>query len=451
MSPRGFIVVPVLKELPPVTAYSDQYDMDPNLEKGFPQLLREVLHHRISLYETVYGDLDAAQPSEGEVLFNRAHRQAWDGLSIAKGAFQLQMGETQSLALAQAGPLLTTSWHQGPPYNDSCPPGDGGRCVVGCVATAAAQIMRYWRWPTHGTGSYSYDWNGDQSCGGNTGGGILSAVFSDGYDWQSMPDSCDQGCTPGDSVALAELCREVGIAFRMDYGACGSGAYTARALTVYPAFFRYSPLIDRESRQYHTADAWFSIIRNEINAGRPIQYRINRHSIVCDGWRHGVGLNQYHMNYGWAGPFNAWFTVDDLYCPWAGCDPLVEYLIRYIMPEPPVFIRGDVSADEVISMADATLILRHLYGEADESHACLSAGDVDDDGTVTLTDAISALRYLYVPGSQPPSPPFPNCGLDDTPDEIDCATHPCTDVKQNVSPERIDTEGKRIDSGVSFP
>ncbi len=40
-------------------------------------------------------------------------------------------------------PLLTTQWSQWAPYNNLCPPG----CPSGCVPTAVAQIMRYWRWP----------------------------------------------------------------------------------------------------------------------------------------------------------------------------------------------------------------------------------------------------------------------------------------------------------------
>ena len=59
---------------------------------------------------------------------------------------------------------VTSLWHQGSPYNDRCPllsPPDE-RTVVGCGATAAAQIMHYWKWPHTGvsTGSvnYHYRW-----------------------------------------------------------------------------------------------------------------------------------------------------------------------------------------------------------------------------------------------------------------------------------------------------
>lgn len=47
------------------------------------------------------------------------------------------------------GPLIGTIWGQGCGYNDFCP-GDGafcGRPPTGCVPTAIAQVMYYWRWP----------------------------------------------------------------------------------------------------------------------------------------------------------------------------------------------------------------------------------------------------------------------------------------------------------------
>jgi hypothetical protein len=52
---------------------------------------------------------------------------------------------------------LGCTWHQGHPYNDQCPslpPGSDTHCVTGCPATAMAQIMFYWKWPTTGTGSH---------------------------------------------------------------------------------------------------------------------------------------------------------------------------------------------------------------------------------------------------------------------------------------------------------
>lgn len=424
ITPKGFVVVPVLKELPPIKAYSDEYELDINERVGFAQLLRDVLLHRIRLYAKIYGSLDAVQPAAGDVLLGREHREEWSRLSKGRQEFESDLRENKFPVLTQVGPLLTTSWHQSSPYNNLCPMGDGGRCVVGCVATAAAQIMKYWNWPPYGTGSHSYMWDGDDSCDGPVGGGLLSATFSDPYDWENMPDDCDLGCSQEEEDALAELCYEVGVAFEMDYGVCGSGTWTFMALTVFPTYFKYQSSIDREDRDEHTATEWFSIIQAEIDSGRPIQYRIHRHSIVCDGWRDTGGQNQYHMNYGWGGSFNAWYTIDNLYCPWEGCDPMVEYMIRNIIPDM-LFIRGDADSNMVVDMPDAVWILKYKFVPGSLPPSCMRAGDADDDGSVGMPDAVYILRYKFIPGSPPPPAPFPDCGVDLTPDELGCNAHPC--------------------------
>ena len=190
IAPSGYVVVPVLKELPPVKACSEECRLDVNEPHGFPQLLREVLIHRIRLFVDIYGSLDAPQPSQGDVLFGRINSQQWDRFSAGQDEFKADLGKGSFSPMDQVGPLLTTTWDQSSPYNNYCPWGDGGRCVVGCVATAAAQIMVYHQWPEVGYGSHTYWWNGDYSCEGSTPGQWLSAVFSDSFDWENIPNHC---------------------------------------------------------------------------------------------------------------------------------------------------------------------------------------------------------------------------------------------------------------------
>ncbi|MFH1679240.1 MAG: C10 family peptidase, partial [Candidatus Eisenbacteria bacterium] len=193
-----------------------------------------------------------------------------------------------------------------------------------------------------------------------------------------MPDSCDFGCSTDEEIALGELCYEVGVAFNMDYGVCGSGAYTADALTVFPTYFGYHPGIDREDRgDYANPVDWWNIIRDQINVDQPIQYRIIGHSIVCDGWQDVGPLLQYHINYGWAGPNTGWFTIDNI--P-GSADPVAdEYLIRHIIPQctpnnDPVAVCQNpvVNADPVACAVDVSV----------------DGGSFDPDGdAITLTQS----------------------------------------------------------------
>lgn len=55
---------------------------------------------------------------------------------------------------------------------------------MGCVAIAMGMIMHYWKYPSVGWGSQSY----------NISGTTLSANFGDtAYDWEHMPDSLTNG------------------------------------------------------------------------------------------------------------------------------------------------------------------------------------------------------------------------------------------------------------------
>ena len=93
---------------------------------------------------------------------------------------------------------LTSHWHQDSPYNNDCPDlgcttTSNGRSVVGCVATAGAQIMYYWAWPPYGEGS----------------------PYSDTYDWPNMRDSVTTSSPAAQQAAVAELSHEVGLAVGM--------------------------------------------------------------------------------------------------------------------------------------------------------------------------------------------------------------------------------------------
>jgi len=404
ISPMGFVVVPVLKEMTPIKAYSDESVLDERQEGGFLALLKEMLSSRMALYAREYGSLDAVQPPEGDAVFGQGQKAAWERLTKSSEEFEADLLLHGRAPLAEAGPLLSSSWHQGSPYKNLCPWGDGGRCVVGCVATATAQILHYWEWPAKGVGSHTYFWDGDQSCGGSTSGQQLSADYSDDYDWANIPDNCNGGCTSTENAALAELNYEVGVAFDMNYGACGSGAYTANALKVFPTYYKYSLDITKENRIDNTLPGWFSLIQEEINNGRPIQYRVSRHSIVCDGWRDN-GQYEYHMNYGWGGSFNAWFVLDSLYCYWEPdslCPADEEYMITHIFPqtEPVLDFVGQTLDDsggdgdghaDVGESVELSLTIRNSGWDATDVTGVLSTDDPHVNvttSTASFTDSI---------------------------------------------------------------
>ena len=337
--PSGYVVVPVMKELAPVKVYSSNSQFDVNQTQGFPQMLRENLIHQMRLFIENYGSIDAVQSERGTPLFSREERSQWDRFAVSQKQFATALSTGLRSPETVVGPLLTSAWDQGSPYNMMCPAGtgDGGHVVVGCVATAMAQIMYYWKKPAFGAGTHSYSWTGSSNC---TSGitQTLTADYTDTYDWASMLDDVTSSSPTAAKNAVAELCYEAGVAVNMDYGiwfdnACQSGAYSSDVPAALVSHFKYDNTIVSYARNSYTPTSWFDLIKTEIDAGRLIYFSITSHAIVIDGWNNTGGTNHYHINYGWGGSQTTWYAVDNYYCSW-GCSQGDERIYTHIQTNP---------------------------------------------------------------------------------------------------------------------
>jgi hypothetical protein len=400
VDPMGYVVVPILKEMAPVKAYSESCSLDVDKTVGFSAFLKGALRHVIELYMEKYNSLDAVQPDAGEVLLQGRMEKEWERFLRSDKEFVTDLKDGKLPVMLEDGPLLSTSWCQTAPYNNSCPQGDGAICAVGCVATAAAQIMKYWNWPTYGSvDEFTYNWDGDQSCGDTTSqGDTLTCQYQDSYDWQNMPDDCHDGCSQVEQDALAELSYEVAVACMMDFGACGSGTSLYRIFNVYPSFFWYSNsrTIDRRAFYDSTGEGWWNTISAEIVSGRPVQYFCtfygSDHSIVCDGARTVGDQYEYHMNYGWDDGHTAWYVVDNL----LGSSAADEQMIRGIYPRGRSFIFGEVydgSGGPLTPEGSIYIVPRDAITVPFGKVLTIKPGTRIDHGC-----DISGYRYLYAKG-----------------------------------------------------
>lgn len=83
------------------------------------------------------------------------------------------------------------------------------------------------------------------------------------------------------------------------------------------------------------------------------------------------------------------------------------------------FLRADANDDGQTDLSDAIRTLNYLFrGGLDVS--CLDAADANDDGAVDISDAVYTLGYLFA-GTAAPPPPFPDCGVDPTEDDLPTA------------------------------
>jgi len=367
--PQGFIVISLRKELAPVKAYSATSDLDPTSEKGLVDVIKGGMERVLDAVEQEVGPIEAATSQQVQNVLEINYRPAWEEMEVDLNILEERLKSAGIEMNYQEGEvLLSTAWDQGDPYNRLCPTGDTGctdccpddpwTCnptqptLVGCVATAGSQIMKHWNWPPYGVTNHSYTWDGDDSCNGPVGGEIRSATFSDTYDWVRMANRYiwdawqdrweDEDGNPlaqANLNAMAELCYEVGVAVNMDYGVCGSGAFTDDMENVYETHYRYSTDCARRNRDDYSAVGWFNLMKANFDVNRPVHYKISGHSIVSDGWQeviiNQVLTKQYHMNYGWGEigtcqtGCNTWYTLDAHL--WYDYDE--DYLLENIYPK----------------------------------------------------------------------------------------------------------------------
>lgn len=207
------------------------------------------------------------------------------------------------------GLLDPIAWNQSHPYNAMCPeadgtyPGYGGRCPVGCSAIAMLQIMKYYNWPATGVGSYTHisDENG--------GFGNFTVNFGQtSYDWYSTPYEAQQY-----NEELAKICFHAGVAIRMWWSPEGSAAGTEDVAYAMVNYFRYQDNIELIEKDYYDEEEWKQLLRNQIDQKRPIFYvgysDEAGHAWNCDGYQ---GEDYFHMNWGWGGYGNGFYTLDAL-------------------------------------------------------------------------------------------------------------------------------------------
>ena len=294
MAPRQAAALKVLKT-------TDQYQVIGNEQGGFAviaadDLVPEVLGVSMSKY------------SEGQ----NENFKWW--LEAIQGAVQYAVQHNVKLNTiapdpnkypTEVGPLMTTKWDQDEPFNDLLPQSIyGGQCITGCVATAMAQVLNYYKVPVSGIGTRTiyypqYD----------TSGTPITANFGDHvYDWDNMLDEYTYGNYNEAQVnAVATLMRDCGVAADMEYGGSnsienGSGAYSQEAAAGLRTYFGIAEAECLERDDY-SESAWMDIVYRSLSEDGPVyyggaSYSSGGHAFVLHGYRED---GKVYVNWGWSG------------------------------------------------------------------------------------------------------------------------------------------------------
>ena len=368
---KGFIIISADDAVTPVLAYSfegiyTEENPAPQFIAWMGQYMRQISHAR----KTNAIPLTSAT-SEWNHLLNPGSSSDLPGEEIL-----------------DVEPMITSNWDQPYPYNEMCPAdpaGSQGHTVAGCVPVAMGQIMYYYRWPDHGTGSNTY---------ADSIYGIQHVSFdSTWYRWSNMKNTISTSDT-----GIAQLIYDLGVSVDLKYGPAGSGMYNHHAAYALKTFFKYSPetsYVYRDSTNLN----WDSLIIAHLNRGMPLYYagwsvpNIDGHAFVCDGYQNG---DYFHFNFGWSGTDNGYYYLDNI-TPGGYNFNLAQELIINIYPDtvnysyPPYCTGAATLTWNQGSLTDGSGPLRNYHTGTDCSWLITPQTATDSISKITLTfDGLAA-------------------------------------------------------------
>ena len=277
----GFMVLSAESQITPVLGYSDQGSFNPN---NIPPALSEWL-----------------QTYSEQINFIR---------SMSLAPFNSR-SEVELPAWEPITPLVKDNWNQIEPYNELCPMDGNNHSATGCVATAMAMVMDYFKYPAKGKGTVSYEWQLNNSTPPVT----LSMDFSNiSFDWDNMIPNYTQGnYTKAQADAVATLMVAAGYSVQMNYSYDSSGAFVGLVPSALVNNFSYDKNIRYLYREWYQYSEWAKMIYDNLHDIGPIIYSgvstVAGHAFVLDGYQSN---GYFHINWGWSGMSNGYFLLDAL-------------------------------------------------------------------------------------------------------------------------------------------
>ena len=287
---EGFVIVAGDDRVQPILAFSDEGAF---VAENMPDHIRFFLD---GYTEEIQYMIDSQQN-------NNIAQSQWEALLSDSTPAQKE-------GTVVVGPLLGSNrWNQTRYYNNLCPADAsgntayGGHAAVGCGALVMGQVMRYWQYPTSGTGSHSYTSNNY---------GSLSANFgATTYHYESMPNQLTSSNHPDSCVnAIATLLYHCGVAVNMNYGPSASVCNSNKIVSALSTYFRYPTTVQYIERGSLSTTAWYSYLKGELDEGAPFMYggsgSNGGHVWTCDGYRDD---DYFHFNWGWGGQQNGYYAL----------------------------------------------------------------------------------------------------------------------------------------------
>ena len=319
----GYVVLSADDLVDPVLAFSETGDgLDLDERNPFWALLRGDIAAREAAAGVERGKEEATKgggtAARGAKSAGPTAAQAkWAALLAGGGAKPQKRGAVAAPSDLRVDSFVGSRWNQSTHNNT----GSGQNCynyytpnnyVCGCVATAGAQIMRYWQWPQTSVAPRT------QTC--QVDGSSVSKTMQGGvYDWASMPLVPASGVTDAQCRAIGKLTYDIGVSVGMNWTAGGSGANIFGLVLRFQDTFGYANAVAArfdEEHPFSLAELEAIVIPNcdrRVPVGVGVADAANHgHAVLADGYGWTDGAFCVHINCGWGGSGDAWYVPPDI-------------------------------------------------------------------------------------------------------------------------------------------
>ena len=259
--------------------------------------------------------------------------------SIPASAVRHRVATTRSVDTKE--PLdtkLTTLWDQGYPYNLHCPElkfswhgaEKSTRAITGCVATAMAMVLHYYKYPSELKNSIpSYEGTCDVPVK-DSSTGLVDTVKNVKWQtedipagtaipWGNITDKYDSQSTDEEKDAVARLMQYCGASVDMNYGT-ESFAYTGGLLYGLANVMDYQDVYCLNSFEYDE-QGWIDAVYHEMANAGPVMFAgvaptNGGHRFILDGYQPVDGKDYFYVNWGWSGDDNCYALLSVMEPGW---------------------------------------------------------------------------------------------------------------------------------------
>lgn len=213
----------------------------------------------------------------------------------------IELGRTPAYAAGKT--LDTAEWGQEPPFNNFCP----NNSAAGCVAVAAAIMLRYHEWPPKGQGELpGYTYVDDAGVTQQEAAIPLGREYA----WDNMPLKFDDSTPIEAQDEVAKLIHEMGVMVQSNYNEGGTGAYTQDVYGGLIEHYFYDAGAFHYYKSYYTDNEWHQMLTDNIDKVGPVLYsgygESGGHAFVLDGYN---AQGQFRINFGWSGRYNGYYSI----------------------------------------------------------------------------------------------------------------------------------------------